>query len=241
MKGVLDDLLIIAAVFAILAASARTVSATPGFYWVAAMNNHWQSLYHSVRGNQTTNQCSVTHGNASEEDAVYSWIGIYHEQLGPEWMQVGYVKGWVPINNTDGQSGLVWLNTPYYYVDRWMNSQYNFTYFIPAPVGQNHEYWVYLYHWGTTTIMVALIDGKTYLAQAGFYDSACDAKGATESHNTRDQMNSYFFAMKAGTQWNNPVAFHDDDYQEIYNPPYSIFPYPRALTDTWITRGKGSP
>jgi len=239
-ERVLSDLLVIATVFVILVASAKTVSATSGSYYAYAMDNQDQYLYRSVKGKQTTLNFTVTHGSSDENDGIASWVDVFHYANNGEWMQVGFAKGWSPINNTDGYHGVVWLDTPHYYVDRQIGGAYNCTYFDPpATIGENHEYWVYLYSWGSTTIMAAFIDGDCKLAESGYYSSSCDAKGATESHNTRDQMNSYFFAMKAGTQWNNPVAFHDDAYGED-NPPYSIFPHPPALTDTWITRGKGS-
>jgi hypothetical protein len=173
-RRVLGDLLIIATVFVTLSAFNSIVLAVPGLSYVAAANNGGQFAYRSVKGNQDTLQFYVFNGVGSfvslGQDAANTW-------------SVGFMKGWVPNNDTDGTQGWTNLSTPYFFVDRWRNGVHNFKYFTPA--AGNHQYMAFLFHnsaTGTNT-MYAIIDSTTLQTSlSGYTYAACVASGQTETH-----------------------------------------------------------
>jgi hypothetical protein len=153
--------------------------------------------YRSIKGNQDTLQFGVYAG-------VASFVLLVQEQA--DFYAVGIVKGLVPINNTDGSQGKIWLSTPYYYVDHVANGNYFFQYFSPAPLWQTHQYMIFLYNSsrieGTPATMYAFIDATTLQTNlAGFSNYLSRAEAVAETHNTYDQMNSHFLSMKAGELW----------------------------------------
>lgn len=226
-RRVLGDLLIIAIVFVTLSAFSSTVLAvqTPRYY-VAVFNNYGQWTYRSVRGNQDTLQFSVVQG-------VGSFVGLV--QLNNDYWNVGFVKGSVAKNNTDGSQGSTWLSTPHFYVDRRRAGIYNFRYF--TPVSGNHQYWAFLFHSaaGGTDIFYAIIDSTTLqTSESGYYNYPCQASGQTETHSTSDHMNHHFSNMKAGELWLTLSPFQNDVV--LVNETYSISPL-NPTTEWWATGG----
>ncbi len=226
-KPVLGDLLIIAAVFAALGAFASMVpahaKAIPGF--VIVYDNGKQFEYHSVKGKQLTAYFTV--------DPLWRGNGVasfvYLQQENYDFFAVGFMKGWTPEapHNPDPE----WLSTPYYYVDRYLNGDYDFWLKEIAPMGITpHEYYVC-----GQTIMVAWIDGVPLQSESGYQSSYNFAAGCTESHDTRNTMNSYFFNMKAGPSLFVQYPFHDDINETDY--PYVLtWVYPDTA---WTATGGG--
>jgi hypothetical protein len=185
-----------------------------------------QFAYRSVKGNQDTLQFYVFNGVGSfvslGQDAANTW-------------SVGFMKGWVPNNDTDGTQGWTNLSTPYFFVDRWRNGVHNFKYFTPA--AGNHQYMAFLFHnsaTGTNT-MYAIIDSTTLQTSlSGYTYAACVASGQTETHDTQDHMNHHFSNMKAGTLWLLFSPFQNDAVR--VDEHYSMNPNP-PTTEWWATGG----
>jgi hypothetical protein len=226
MKKVPGDLLIIATFFVFLIAFSSTgLANVPPRWYVAVSDNHNAFSYRSVKGNQTTLQFGVIVGESS-------FVSL--RQLNGDWMQVGYVKGTVPLNNTDGLHGTTWLGTAYYYCDHTANGAYIFSYFTQAPEGtqENHEYIVWLIHLVTGyNSMFAFVDAiKLQVNVTAYTFDFCQATGQTETHSNLDIMHSHHFNMKAGPLWLNPVAFHDDGVH--VDSPYTLTPA-NPTTEWW--------
>lgn len=239
-KHILGDLLAIAIVFVALSAFNSTVLAVFGRWQTSVCSNYVVNYglnFRSVKGNQIT--LAVANPYVLSASYVSLWQDLNN------WYAVGYIRGLVPKNNTDGENGQVtFLSIPYYFVDHKLSGSYIFQYFTQAPVGaqQNHQYMVWLIHQVSGyNGMYAFVDGTTLQANLiGYTFAVCQASGQTETHDTRDQMNSHFLNMKAGPLWLNPVAFHDDGYYitpSTPGDPYDI----NSISDTeWTATGKGT-
>jgi hypothetical protein len=227
-KLVLRDLFIIATVFVALSAFCSTVLAILTVSFAMVWDNQGASIYRSVRGNQTTAPFAVVNGT-SEHVALL--------QVDGDWIQTGICKGWSP-NGTDKYED-IWVPVPYYYVERDIEGlrYYNCTLLEPAPIGllQNHQYRVFMYTdaQGVTTAC-AWIDGVPKTSDRGFSSASNRAFGATETHDTQDQMNSHFFDVRGGTTWLDYTPFQNDYTHVDNHPPYTL----NNISDTeWTATG----
>ncbi|HEY4674552.1 MAG TPA: hypothetical protein VIH48_00695 [Candidatus Bathyarchaeia archaeon] len=218
LKGFIRDLLIVTAVFVALNAFNSTVLAVPDVCYVAVWNNRAARDYRSIRGNQTRQTFTVYNATAS-------YVCLYRSST--DFFCAGFAKGYAP-NGT-------WLSVPYYYVD-WNINGYNCLFFEQAPAG-SYDYMLFVFsHVNGSNTMYAFIDSNFKTSVSGFSNAGYAALGATETHDTRDQMNHWFSNMRAGEDWctyssfTNPLTYEDD-------PPYNLN---LISASEWTATGQGS-
>lgn len=231
MKKVLGDLLIIATMFVFLIAFSSTVLAFATISFAIVYDNGKAPIYRNVCGNQTTFPFSVVNGTA---ELLALW------QTDGDWIELGVCKGWGP-NGTDPYHD-IWLSTPYYFVERSLYGMlyYNCSLFGPAPTGilQNHNYRTFMITdaSGVTTAF-SFIDYVLKTSDSGWSSNGNRAYGATETHDTRDQMATHFFNVRGGTLWLYMPLFQNDYPHCDNSPPYNL----NMVSDSeWTATGKES-
>jgi len=230
LKQVLGDLLMIAIVFVTLIAFNSTVLAVATISYAEVFDNNAVPIYRNVCGNQTTYPFSVENGTAEF---------LCLEQTNGDWIEVGICKGWSP-NGTDPYHD-IWLSTPYYFVERSLYGMlhYNCSLLGPAPTGilQNHNYRIFMITVSGVTSAFAFIDYVLKTSDSGWLSNGNYAVGATETHDTRDQMATHFFDVRGGTLWLYMQLFQNDYSHCDNSPPYNL----NMVSDSeWTATGKGS-
>ena len=187
--------------FIVMTFNIPTASAPRGSWHVSGNDYHSIVQYYGVTGYLTTVNLQVTQGSGS-------FVSL--KQITGDFFSHGFLQGY------DGNH--IWQATPHYFVDRLLRGSYSFWIFGQAPVGQNHQYWVFE-NYGAAR-MNADLDGTCVKQESGYSQAGFIASADTETHASTDPMNHHFWGLKAALvelrygNWHDDVFHVDSPYHQ---------------------------
>lgn len=212
--------LIVAVVF--LGFTIPSVKATNGPFYVSG--SHYDTQVYGSSGMQVTHSVSVVqeqYGGCAS--FVVFKISDYN------WAAIGFYQG---HNYNNGQ----FYNYPRYYYDYKINGSYHFYDLGTAPLNQNHSYSVKLIPeqpYPDRGIMVLSIDNLSKAYLYNYTYTGGEAKGESESHNSKNTMDYHFWNMQYAISTGYWYPFKATYF--YYYPPYTIDI--KSVTEWYVQEG----